>query len=64
MASQLLTGVAAQELVHAILEEVIVIEIPTVLEVLLAEPITAEEIIHHLEAIGLVLRTAVKVKSE
>ena len=40
------------------------IEIPIVLEVLFADPITAEEIIHHRVAIGLVLLTAVKVKTE
>ena len=62
MVSQLLTGVAVQVLVHAILEEVIVIEIQTVLEVLRVEPITAEEIFHPREVIGLLLLTAVKVR--
>ena len=61
MASQLLTGVAAQVLVHAMLEEVIVIEIPIVLEVLPVVQITAWMTLHQQEVIGSQALTVVSV---
>ena len=61
MASQLLTGVAAQVLVHAMLEEVIVIEILIVLEASRVGETTADGIILLRVATGVTLPIAVKV---